>query len=140
MIPVTPKIALDENELEERFIRSPGPGGQNVNKLSTAVQVRFDVARSPSLPDDVRQRLVRIAGRRISTEGILTIEAHRFRARERNRQDAVARLVDLVRLAAHQPKPRKPTRPTIASKERRLASKRQRSMVKRHRGTAPSDD
>jgi ribosome-associated protein len=140
MIPVTPKIALDENELEERFIRSPGPGGQNVNKLSTAVQLRFDVARSPSLPDDVRRRLVRIAGRRISTEGILTIEAHRFRARERNRQDAVARLVDLVRLAAHQPKPRKPTRPTIASKERRLASKRQRSMVKRHRGTSPSDD
>jgi ribosome-associated protein len=140
MIPVTPKIALDENELEERFIRSPGPGGQNVNKLSTAVQLRFDVARSPSLPDDVRRRLVRIAGRRISTEGILTIEAHRFRTRERNRQDAVERLVDLVRLAAHQPKPRKPTRPTIASKERRLASKRQRSMVKRHRGTAPSDD
>jgi ribosome-associated protein len=140
MIPVTPKIALDENELEERFIRSPGPGGQNVNKLSTAVQLRFDVARSPSLPDDVRRRLVRIAGRRISTEGILTIEAHRFRTRERNRQDAVERLVDLVRLAAHQPKRRKPTRPTIASKERRLASKRQRSMVKRHRGTAPNDD
>jgi ribosome-associated protein len=140
MIPVTSKIALDENELEERFIRSPGPGGQNVNKLSTAVQLRFDVARSPSLPDDVRRRLVRIAGRRISTEGILTIAAHRFRTRERNRQDAVERLVDLVRLAAHQPKPRKPTRPTIASKERRLASKRQRSMVKRHRGTAPSDD
>jgi ribosome-associated protein len=137
MIPVTPKIALDENELEERFIRSPGPGGQNVNKLSTAVQLRFDVARSPSLPDDVRRRLVRIAGRRISTEGILTIAAHRFRTRERNRQDAVERLVDLVRLAAHQPKPRKPTRPTIASKERRLASKRQRSMVKRHRRDCP---
>ena len=137
MIPVTPKITLDERELEERFIRSPGPGGQNVNKLSTAVQLRLDVARSPSLPEDVRRRLARIAGRRLSTEGVLTIEAHRFRTRERNRQDALDRLIDLVRLAAHQPKPRKKTRPTLASKERRLTAKRQRSDVKRHRRPAP---
>ncbi|MGA7982353.1 MAG: alternative ribosome rescue aminoacyl-tRNA hydrolase ArfB [Chromatiaceae bacterium] len=140
MIEVTPKITLDDKELEERFIRSPGPGGQNVNKLSTAVQLRFDIARSPSLPEDVRRRLIRLAGRRVSTDGVLTIEAHRFRTRERNREDAVERLVELVRLAAHQPKPRKKTRPTRASKERRLESKRQRSNVKRHRRTAPLGD
>jgi ribosome-associated protein len=138
MIPVTPRIALDENELEERFVRSPGPGGQNVNKVSTAVQLRFDVARSASLPEDVRRRLIRVAGRRVSTEGVLIIEAHRFRNRERNREDAIARLVDLVRLAAHQPKPRKKTRPTRAAKERRLEAKRQRSQTKTRRRWSPS--
>jgi len=140
LIPITQAIRLDETELEERFIRSPGPGGQNVNKLATAVQLRFDVARSPSLPQDVRERLIRLAGRRVSGEGILTIEAHRFRTRERNRRDALDRLIVLIRRAAHRPPPRKPTRPTRASKERRLTAKRERSALKRLRGGPSSHD
>jgi len=140
MIYVTPAIGLDESELDERFIRSPGPGGQNVNKVATAVQLRLDVGRSPSLPEQVKRRLMRLAGRRLSGDGILTIEAHRFRTRERNREDAQKRLVELIRKAAHQPKPRKKTRPTRASKERRLESKRQRSQTKRMRGGPSGDD
>lgn len=139
MIPITPTISLDEGELEERFIRSPGPGGQNVNKVETAVQLRFDVARSPSLPEDVRARLLRLGGRRVSTDGVLTIEAHRFRTRERNREDALERLAALIRRATERPKPRKKTRPTLASKRRRLESKRQRGDVKRLRKTVPQD-
>lgn len=135
MISVTANIKLDESQLEERFIRSPGPGGQNVNKVSTAVQLRFDVARSPFLPEPVKRRLIRIGAHRISNDGVLTIEAHRFRTRERNREDARIRLVELIREAAHQPKPRKKTKPTRASKERRLESKRQRAKTKRLRGT-----
>jgi len=131
---VTATIAIEEYELEERFIRSPGPGGQNVNKVATAVQLRFDAERSPSLPEAVRTRLRRLAGRRWGADGFITIEAHRFRARERNRDDARARLAELVRLAAHQPKARKATRPTLASKERRLASKRRLAEAKRLRG------
>jgi ribosome-associated protein len=134
MIEVTPRIQIPESELSERFIRSPGPGGQNVNKLATAVQVRFDVAGSPSLPEDVRARLMRLAGRRLDGAGVLTIEAHRFRTRERNREDALERLIDLICRAAHRPKPRVATRPTRASKERRLESKRARSATKRLRG------
>jgi ribosome-associated protein len=139
MIPITPTISLDERELEERFLRSPGPGGQNVNKVETAVQLRFDVARSPALPEDVRARLLRLGGRRVSSEGVLTIEAHRFRTRERNREDALERLVALIRRASEQPKPRKATRPSLASKHRRLESKRQRGDVKRLRKTMPED-
>jgi ribosome-associated protein len=135
MIFVTPTISLYDSELEERFVRSPGPGGQNVNKVATAVQLRFDVGRSPSLTGSVKQRLIRLAGQRVSNEGILTIEAHRFRTRERNREDALERLVDLIRKAAHQPKPRKKTKPTRASKERRLESKRQRAQTKHLRGS-----
>lgn len=134
MIPITAAFSLDDAELEERFIRSPGPGGQNVNKVATAVQLRFDVRRSPSLPEPLKRRLVRLAGRRVSGAGVLTIEAHRFRSRERNREDALERLVELIREAAHQPKPRKTTRPTRGSKERRLETKRQRSRTKRMRG------
>jgi ribosome-associated protein len=140
MIQVTAGIAIDERELDERFVRAPGPGGQNVNKVATAVELRFDVAGSPALPEAVRLRLMRLAGRRLSAEGILTIDAHRFRTQERNRRDAVARLVALVQRAAVEPKPRKPTRPTRASKERRLESKAQRAHTKGLRQRANPDD
>jgi ribosome-associated protein len=132
-IEVAPRISIPESELEERFIRSPGPGGQNVNKLATAVQLRFDVGASPSLPEDVRARLMRLAGRRLDSGGVLTIEAHRHRTRERNRADARERLAELLARAAHRPKPRVATRPTRAAAERRLESKRERAETKRGR-------
>ena len=140
MLQITPRIRIDESELSERFIRSPGPGGQNVNKVETAVQLRFDAARSPSLPEDVRRRLLRLAGRRADGEGVIAIEAHRFRTRERNREDARERLVELIRLAAHKPKPRIATKPTRSSQERRLESKRAQAVVKRRRSERPSED
>lgn len=133
MIQVTPTISIDEHEFEEEFIRSSGPGGQNVNKVSTAVQLRFDVAHSPSLPDDVRQRLMSLARKRITEDGVLIIQARRQRTQVANRQDAVARLVDLVRRAAEKPKPRTKTRPTLGSKVRRLETKRRHGVVKRRR-------
>ena len=140
MIEVTPSIRIDEDELDERFIRAPGPGGQNVNKVASAVQLRFDAARSASLTPDLRQRLIRLAGSRASNDGVITIDAHRFRTRERNREDALERLVDLIRRAAHRPKPRKKTKPTRGSKERRLQAKSQRSGVKRLRGAVSRDE
>ena len=139
MIVVTPRIVLDERELEETFVRASGPGGQNVNKLSTAVQLRFDVRRSPSLPDDVRARLERLAGSRLTGEGVLIIVAQRHRTQERNREDARERLLDLIRRAAVAPTPRRPTKPTLASKRRRLDSKARRSRVKSLRGDPHSD-
>ena len=140
MIRITPAISIDENELDERFIRASGPGGQNVNKLSSAVQLRFDVRRSPNLPGDVRVRLERLAGRRLTREGVLVITAQRHRTQERNRQDALDRLVELIRQAAVVPKPRRPTRPTAGSRERRLQSKKQRSNIKGLRQGKPSLD
>lgn len=140
MLLVTSAIRIPESELSERFIRAPGPGGQNVNKVATAVQLSFDAARSPSLTEDVRRRLIRLAGRRVDGEGVLTIEAHRFRTRERNREDARERLAALIRQAAHRPKPRVATRPTRGSKERRLAAKKQRGRVKQMRSRRPSDE
>jgi ribosome-associated protein len=137
MIPVTPSIAIDESELQESFIRGSGPGGQNVNKVATAVQLRFDVRGSPSLPDDVRARLERLAGRRLTAEGVLVITAQRHRTQERNREDALQRLVALIREATECPKPRRPTRPTLASKRRRLDAKARRSQVKRLRVEKP---
>lgn len=130
---------VPEEELEEHFIRASGPGGQNVNKVATAVQLRFDVVASKSLSDEVKQRLMRLAGRRLSDEGVLLIEASRFRSQDRNREDARARLAALIAEASVVPKPRRPTRPSLGAKKRRLKAKAQRSALKASR-TKPSID
>jgi ribosome-associated protein len=140
MIRITPSISIGEGELEEHFIRASGPGGQNVNKLASAVQLRFDVRRSPSLPDDVRARLERMAGRRLTREGVIVINAQRHRTQERNRQDARERLVDLIRRAAVAPVPRRATKPTAGARERRLESKKRRSSIKGLRRARPPLD
>ncbi len=141
MIAVTDEISLDENELVFSFIRASGPGGQNVNKVSSAVQMRFDARRSPSLPDPVSARLQKLAGSRLTLEGVIVITASRHRTQERNRADAVARLIALIARAAVPPISRRPTRPTKASKERRLKVKSRRADVKARRGrlAAPGD-
>lgn len=140
MIDITPTIAIDESEIELEFIRASKPGGQKVNKVATAVQLRFDVANSPSLPDDVRERLVRLAGKRITQDGVLIIKAQRYRAQDRNREDAVGRLIELIRKAAEKPKRRRKTKRTLASKRRRLESKRRRGETKRMRRPAPPSE
>ncbi|MFC1930306.1 alternative ribosome rescue aminoacyl-tRNA hydrolase ArfB [Chloroflexota bacterium] len=137
MIRINRFIAIDEKEIHQEFIRSPGPGGQNVNKVATAVQLRFDAANSPSLPDEVRRRLFSLERKRITLEGILIIEARRYRTQGANRQDAVDRLVELIRKAAEKPRIRRKTRPTLASKERRLEGKKRRSDTKRLRSPMP---
>jgi ribosome-associated protein len=129
-IRITPSIALDPSEIEESFVRAGGPGGQHVNTTSTAVQLRFDVRRSPNLPEDVRRRLERLAGSRLTRDGVLVLQAQSHRSQKRNREDALARLVDLIREAARPPVPRKKTRPTRASKLRRLDSKKKHGLLK----------
>ena len=139
-IRVTDEISLDEREIEESFVRSSGPGGQNVNKLSTAVQMRFDVRRSPSLPNDVAVRLMRLAGKRLTKEGVLVIVAQNHRTQERNRAEALERLVRLIQQAAIRPIPRRVTKPTKASREKRLEGKKIRSNIKGMRQRKPSLD
>jgi ribosome-associated protein len=140
MIRVNRGIAIGDSEIVFEFIRSSGPGGQNVNKVATAVRLTFDARRSPSLPADVRERLLLLAGRRAGADGVLTIVARRHRTQEANRRDAVARLVDLVRRAAEKPRERRDTKPTAASKRRRLDAKRRRSKMKAGRREAPESE
>lgn len=140
MIQVNSKIAIDDNEIEESFIRASGPGGQNVNKVSSAVQLRFDVLHSPSLPKEVRVRLIRIAGKKMTRDGVLVITAQRHRSQDHNRKDALERLLDMIRLAAVRPTLRRPTTPTRASRHKRLEVKKLRGKVKKLRRERPSDD
>jgi ribosome-associated protein len=133
MIKITKRIAIDESEIEEHFIPASGPGGQHVNKAATAVQLRFDVGNSPSLPEDVRKRLTRLAGHHMTEDGVLIIDARRFRSQSRNRQDARNRLIRLIRQAAKRPSIRRGTKPTRASEERRLRNKRRQKDTKRMR-------
>ena len=140
MIVITPSIALDEDEIEETFVRASGPGGQNVNKVSTAVQLRFDIAQSPHLPEAVRTRALRLAGARLTKEGIIVIQAQRFRTQERNRMDARQRLIDLLVQAADIDKPRRATRPTRASQTRRMDQKTRRGSIKSLRRSGGHDD
>ncbi len=140
MIQITDNISLDEDELREEFVRASGHGGQNVNKVSTQAKLYFDVRHSPSLPEDVRTRLIRLAGKRMTGEGVLIISASRFRTQEQNREDARQRLIELIRQAAVPPRPRKKTRPTAASRERRLESKQRQSRLKGLRRSGANQD
>jgi ribosome-associated protein len=139
VIPITDQFVLDEREIDESFIRASGPGGQNVNKVASAVQLRFDLRHSRSLPEAVRIRLERLAGRRVSQEGVLVITAQRFRSQERNRADALDRLVALIRRAATPPRPRRRTVPSAAARERRLAGKTRRARLKQQRATVSEE-
>jgi ribosome-associated protein len=135
MIQITDSINLHENEIQLDFIKASGPGGQNVNKVSSAVQLRFDAAKSSALSEDIRNRLKQISGHRMTAEGILIIEARRYRSQDRNREDAIDRLVTLIRKAAETPRPRRRTRPSPAAKQKRLTAKRHRGEIKRRRRT-----
>lgn len=140
MIRITPSITLDDSEIDEQFIRASGPGGQNVNKVETAVQLRFNIDASPALDDGTRHRLKQLAGRRVTRDGVIVISAQRFRTRERNRADALERLTDLIRQAAIRPILRRPTKPSRAQKRARLETKARRSGLKNLRRTRPDAD
>jgi ribosome-associated protein len=140
MLHINRNIAIERDEIQEEFIRASGPGGQNVNKVATAVQLRFDVSGSPSLPEEIKQRLLKIARNKITGDGILVIEARRFRSQRANRRDALDRFIRLLRSAARKPVIRKKTRPTKASQERRLESKKRRSATKRLRRRVDEND
>ena len=140
MIRITETIVLSESELEERFIRAPGPGGQNVNKVASAVQLRFDAANSPALSPALRSRLAALAGSRMTRDGVIVISASRFRQQDRNRQDARNRLADLIREAATPPKPRRATRTPAGAKRKRLTAKRRQSEIKKTRGKVTERD
>ncbi len=139
MLRISRDLSIDENDLDISFVRASGPGGQNVNKLSTAVQLRYD-ARRLTLPNDAAARLERLAGQRMTKDGVIVIHAQRFRTQERNRSDAIERLVELLREAMIRPIPRRATRPTLASKKRRLDGKKRRSDIKSRRGSSGFDD
>ena len=140
MLQITPTLAIDESELEERFVRASGPGGQNVNKVSTAVELRFDAARSPNLTEEIRSRLKNLAGSRMTADGVLLIDAREHRTQRANRDEARNRLVALLRRATIRPKRRRKTTPTAGSKERRIETKKIRSSTKRHRGKVARDE
>jgi ribosome-associated protein len=140
MLEVTPTLVIEDAELEERFVRASGPGGQNVNKVATAVELRFDAAASPSIPPDVLERLRTLAGSRMTDDGVVVIDARRHRTQAQNREDARERLADLLRQALVKPRRRRKTRPTRSSVEQRIQSKRRRSDVKRRRGGVAGED
>src|SRR5271168_1046226 len=140
LIPINCHLFLDDGEIEESFVRASGPGGQNVNKVSSAVQIRFDLSGSRSLPEDLRERLARLAGHRLTRDGVIVIIAQRYRTQERNREDALDRLIALIRRAAVPPTPRRPTKPSRAAKERRLDAKARRATTKERRRAQPDED
>lgn len=139
MIEITPTLSIEDSEIQLEYIRASGPGGQNVNKVATAVQLRFDIRNSPSLADDVKLRLTRLGGQRVTLEGMLILEAKRYRTQEQNRSDAILRLTALIQRALEKPKTRRATRPSLASQTRRIESKKKRGDIKKNRGAGPKE-